>query len=223
MTKEPFQPVRLYYRIASRSSVIAQLRKLRCMAEEPAERCWQWLYHGETTPLTFGLSNYDDVPRDRQPIVLGRIRFPKSGGMTFQSNSVERAVQAAKFFGPRLGPKVVATRCRVINRCFAADEGTGDELMNELDRNVTVIDPRDAEAQMTDDFKDARSMEDAERIAAERIEKKLKSGKDVPMVEDFPLAPEEETPDFQHLAMTLNLRYMRAAEHWGGNTLQYPP
>ena len=35
---------------------------------------------------------------------------------------------------------------------------------------------------------------------------------------DFPLAPEEETPDFQHLAMGLQLRFMRAVEHWRGNT-----
>ena len=218
MTKEPFQPVRLYYRIPSRPTVLAQLRKLECMAEDPVERCWQWLYHGETKPLTFASAGYDDVPKERQPIVLGRIRFPKSGGMTLQTNSVERAVQAAKFFASRLGPKVVATRCRLVNRCFAADEGTPDELMKNLDRDVTVIDPRDAEAQMVDDFKGVSSEEDAERIAAKRIEQKLKSGEDVPLVEDFPLAPEEETPDFQHLAMTLNLRFMRAFEHWRGNT-----
>jgi uncharacterized protein (DUF952 family) len=38
------------------------------------------------------------------------------------------------------------------------------------------------------------------------------------MVEDFPLAPEEETPDFQHLATGLQLRLVRAVEHWRGNT-----
>jgi hypothetical protein len=106
----------------------------------------------------------------------------------------------------------------VVNRCFAADEGTPNELMKNLDRSVTVIDPRDAEAEMEEDFKGIRSMADAERAAAKRMEKKLKEGKDVPLVEDFPLAPEEETPDFQHLAMTLNLRFVRAFEHWRGNT-----
>ncbi len=38
------------------------------------------------------------------------------------------------------------------------------------------------------------------------------------MVEDFPLAPEEETPEFQHLATTLQFRFVRAVEHWRGNT-----
>ncbi len=218
MTKEPFQPVRLYYRIPSRPAVLTKLRGLTCTVEDPVERCWQWLYHGETKSLRFAMAGYDDVPKERQPIILGRIRFPKSGGMTLQTNSTERAVQAAKFFAARLGTGVVATRCRVVNRCFAADEGAPGELMNNLDRNVTVIDPRDAEAQMEEDFKGVRSMADAERAAAKRLERKLTEGKDVPLVEDFPLAPEEETPDFQHLAMTLNLRFVRAFEHWCGNT-----
>lgn len=218
MTNEPFQPVRLYYRIPSRPAVISKLRGLECMAEDPVERCWQWLYHGETKALRFATAGYDDVPKERQPIILGRIRFPKSGGMTLQTNSIERAVQAARFFSPHLGSRVVAMRCRVVNRCFAADEGAPDELMKNLDRDVTVIDPRAAEVELEEDFKGVRSMEDAERAAAERLEEKLKSGKDVPLVEDFPLAPEEETPDFQHLAMTLNLRFVRAFEHWRGNT-----
>ena len=217
-TKEPFQPVRLYYRIPSRAAVLAKLRGLECTVEDPVERCWQWLYHGETKSLRFATAGYDDVPKERQPIILGSIRFPKSGGMTLQTNSIERAVQAAKFFAPRLGPRVVATRCRVVNRCFAADEGAPDELMKNLDRSVTVIDPRDAEAEIEEDFKGIHSMADAERAAAKRTEKNLKEGKDVPLVEDFPLAPEEETPDFQHLAMTLNLRFVRAFEHWRGNT-----
>ncbi len=218
MTKEPFQPVRLYYRIPSRPAVSTKLRGLECTVEDPIDRCWQWLYHGETKSLRFATAGYEDVPRERQPIILGRIRFPKSGGMTLQTNSIERAVQAARFFAPHLGSRVVATRCRVVNRCFAADEGAPDELMKNLDRSVTVIDPRDAEAEMEEDFKGVHSMADAERAAAKRMEKKLKEGKDVPLVEDFPLAPEEETPDFQHLAMTLNLRFVRAFEHWRGNT-----
>lgn len=38
------------------------------------------------------------------------------------------------------------------------------------------------------------------------------------MVEDFPLAPEEETADFKHLATGLQFRFIRALEHWRGNT-----
>lgn len=218
MTNEPFQPVRLYYVIPDQSFVTKSLEKLDCMVEVPPERCWQWLFHAEAASLRFAAGGYDDVPKERRPIVLGRIRFPKRGGMTLQTNSIERAIAGARFFAPRLGPEVVAMRCRVVNRCFAADEGQPDQLMATLDQDVTVIDPREAEAALRREFKGVRPSQDAERAATEFLERRLKSQEDVPMVEDFPLAPEEETPEFQYLATTLQFRFVRAFEHWRGNT-----
>lgn len=218
LTKEPFQPVRLYYSTPAASLVIRKLRDLECMAEDPVQRSWQWLFEAEAASLRFAAAGYGDVPEQRRPIILGRIRFPKNGGMTLETNSIERAVQAARFFAPHLGPDVVAIRVRVVNRCFAADEGALHDLLKHLDRGVTVIDPRHVEAEMERDFKGARSRQDVERAAAQRLERKLASGEDVPLVEDFPLAPEEETPEFQHLAATLQFRFVRAVEHWRGNT-----
>jgi hypothetical protein len=217
MTKEPFQPVRLYYSIPGRSFVTEQFRNLRCMVEVPPERCWQWLYHAEAASLQIA-AGYNAVPVEKRPIVLGRIRFPEDGRMTLQTNSIDRAVAAARFFAPRLGPEVTAMRVRLVNRCFAADEGQPDELMKVLDRDVTVIDPRDAEAALSRDFKGVRTMEDAERSAKTSLQRKLASKKDVPMVEDFPLAPEEESPEFRDLGATLGFRLVRAVEHWRGNT-----
>jgi len=216
MTREPFQPVRLYYSAPAPPSLARKFRGLACMVEEKA-RCWQWLFHAEAAALELA-ARYDGVPVEKRPIVLGRVRFPKSGGMVLETNSIDRAVQGARFFAALLGPSVVAMRCRVINRCFAADEGAPDDLMKALDQDVTVIDPRGAEAQCAQDFKGVRSMAAAERVASESLERRLKSGQDVPLVEDFPLAPEEETPDFQHLATGLNFRFIRAVEHWRGNT-----
>jgi hypothetical protein len=197
--------------------VTKKLRGLKCMVEVPPERCWQWLFDAEAAPLRFA-AGYDEVPKEKRPIVLGRIRYPKGGGMTLQTNSILRVIEGARFFGPRLGPEVVAMRCRVVNWCFAADEGQPDELMKTLDQNVTVVDPREAETAFRREFKGVRSMQDAERAAAESLERTLRSKEDVPMVEDFPLAPEEETPEFQHLATGLQFRLVRAVEHWRGNT-----
>ena len=90
--------------------------------------------------------------------------------------------------------------------------------MKTLDHNVTVIDPREAEAAFAQDLAGVRTMAGAEQIAAERVERRLQRKEDVPLVEDFPLAPEEETPDFAHLRFTLQLRLLRAMEHWRGNT-----
>lgn len=130
--------------------------------------------------------------------------------MTLETNSFERAIEGARFFGPRLGPEVTALRCRVVNRCFAADEGPPDTLMATLDHGVVVIDPRIGEAVAERILAGVRSMEDLERAAASSLAQRLASKQDVPMVEDFPLASGEETPDFQHLATTLRLRFARA-------------
>jgi hypothetical protein len=48
--------------------------------------------------------------------------------------------------------------------------------------------------------------------------KESQIGEDVPLVEDLQLNPEEETPAFDTLATTLNLRAIRAWEHWQGHT-----
>jgi hypothetical protein len=81
MTNEPFQPVRLYYAVPDKSFVERKLKKLECMVEVPHERCWQWLFHGESASLQFSMGGYNDVPKERRPIVLGRIRFPKQRSM----------------------------------------------------------------------------------------------------------------------------------------------
>jgi hypothetical protein len=98
------------------------------------------------------------------------------------------------------------------------EDGHPDDLMKMLDRDVTVIDPRDGEAEHARDFLGVRTMADFEHAANESLDRRIKSKKDVPMIEDFPLAPEEETPEFRDLAMTLQLRVVRAVEHWKGNT-----
>ncbi len=53
MTNEPFQPVRLYYRIPSKAKMERKLRPLECMTEDSIQRCWEWLYHGEARSLRF--------------------------------------------------------------------------------------------------------------------------------------------------------------------------
>ncbi len=93
MTKEPFQPVRLYFTVPDESFVVKALKEFECMEEAPYERCWQWLFHAEAARLRFAGGGYDDVPKEQRPIVLGRIRFPKQSGMTLETNSIERAVE----------------------------------------------------------------------------------------------------------------------------------
>jgi hypothetical protein len=83
---------------------------------------------------------------------------------------------------------------------------------------VTVIWPLETEEALRGALKGVRSSKDAERAAAAFVEKRIASKDDMPVVEDFPLAPEEETRELTHLVTTLQFRFIRAMEHWRGNT-----
>jgi len=216
-TGEPYQPVRLYYTIPAKPLVTRIFSQLRCMDEDRASGRWVWLYIAEAAALTFGRP-HGELPAEVHPVVIGSFRFPKSGGMTLELRSFERAIQAACFFGPILGPRVVLRRARVVNRFFDQSELTGgiEQLDRHLDQNVTMIDPRVAEARFDELMAGAKSEAEQEKARAQYFEERRR--RDVPLVEDFPLAPEEETPDFMHLAMALRFRTMRAYEHWNGNT-----
>jgi hypothetical protein len=216
-TREPFQPARLYFSVPSKAVVTNVFAKLECTEQEPGGRVWSWLYLGEAKALTFGVP-YEQVPAEVQPIVLGRFKFPDRRRMVFEVRSFARAYEAAKFFGPILGKGVVAERARVINRWFNASEIANglDRLDRLLDANVTIIDPLKTEAELEQAMAGAKTPRE-KRLAWDTYHESRRR-QDVPLVEDFPLAPEEETPEFLHLTTTLQFRALRAWEHWRGNT-----
>jgi len=212
-TNEPFQPGRLYFAVPDASAVKAKLKRIACVQEVPATDCREWLFVKEAAGLCFP-GTCGDVPKPMRPIVLGRIRFPGATAMTLQTNSFSRALEGARFFGARLGKLAVALRVRVINLCFAASEGDLQTLASMLDRDVVVVDPR--EAKLVIEWMARKAPSRAE--ALQRFIQGDFLGEDVPMVEDLPLYPEEETPDFQELGTVLALRAARAMEHWNGHT-----
>ena len=192
LTKEPFQPVRLYYAIPDRAFVTKRLRQLQCMVDVPAERCWHWLADDEAADLPIPDGCKAELVNG-QPILLGRLHLPREGGMTIQINSIGRAIAAARFFAPRLGPEVVAMRCRMVNRFFDGDEGPLPNL-------IKLLDP-----------------DGAERAAEVGVRNGIAKGKSAPRVEDFPLDPATETPEFRNLETMLKLRSILAMEHWKDN------
>ena len=56
----------------------------------------------------------------------------------------------------------------------------------------------------------AKTQEEKRRAFEQYDEDKRRERRDIPLAEDFPLAPEEETPEVMDLAMTLRLRSLRA-------------
>lgn len=227
MTGEPFQPVRLYWTVPKRVTVTRVFTALGCVSEEAGSRAWLWLYQDEARAITFD-KPYEALPPDVHPIHIGRFHMPskpKKGRrptkerLVMELRSFDRAIEAAKFFAPLFGSEVVLDRGRVINRLFEGHEAAGgpDVLDRLLDQNVVVKDPRDAERDLEQAMAGAHTPRE-KRIAFERYSDE-KRKKDVPLVEDFPLWPEEETPEFRDLTMVLRLRQARAFEHWNGNPI----
>ncbi|HRI71064.1 MAG TPA: hypothetical protein PK156_42825 [Polyangium sp.] len=216
-TGEPYQPVRLTYSIPGRAFVTNIFSQLGCM-EERENGHWRWYFVAEAEDLELGAYSQERL-EDDESVVIGFVRFPKKSTMIIEVRSVLRAIAAAKFFGPIFGPKVVARRARIVNRYFNGSELTGNvaELDKHLDQNVTVVDPRVAEAKLNEYLVGAKTREQAKRAYERYYEDRRQERRDVPLVEDFPLAPREETPDFKHLTITLELRMFRAHEHWNGN------
>jgi len=218
MTGEPFQPVRLYWSIPARAVATRVFTGLRCVVEEPDARAWLWLYQDEATAITFA-KPYSEIGGEMHPIHIGRFRMPDKNRLVMELRSFDRAIEAAKLFAPLLGPKSVLRRARVINRWFEGHEAAaGPEVLDRLlDQNVVVKDPRKAEEDFEQAMAGART--EAEKMAAFDRYSQGRRRQDVPLIEDFPLAPEEETPEFRDLTMTLRLRQCRAAEHWKGNPI----
>jgi hypothetical protein len=215
VTGEPFTLIRLYFTYPNRSAVAKVFRRLRCMDEGGEAGCWVWLYEREAAKLKFGLPREKLAP-EMHPIVIGRFYLEKEG-MYLAVRSVERAVQAALFFKPVFGPEVKLARARVINRLFEAREAAGglDKLDGLLDAGVTVIDPADAEERFAKAMAGTKTPKE-KHAALERHQREQRK-LDVPLVEDFPLHEEEETPEFRDLKFTLEIRMARAYEHWKGN------
>lgn len=187
MTGEPYQPVRLFYSVPDVATVERAFRSLRCIVK--ADDGWVWNYEEEAERLKFPVRRRE-IPPEVHPLLLGHFRMVDARTLVLQVRSVERAVLAAPFFAPALGVFAVLRRMRIVNRLFAAHEAKRGlpHMDKTLDMGVVRVD--DPKAPMR---------------------------ADIPLVEDFPLAPEEETPRFDHLAITLRLRAARAFEHWNGN------
>jgi len=212
-TGEPFQPVRLYYDIPSKSYAAKRLKQLRCVVKDGA--CWVWLYQDEATSLTFDRS-YATLSRELHPILIGRIRVPRPTSMVVELRSAPRAIEGARFFQAALGPDVVLRRLRVINRFFDVSELSAGlaRLDKILDQDVTVIDPRVTEQEMQAALASSRTQDD--KIDAYVRYMESKRADDIPLVEDFPLPGEEEISDFRDLGLPLRMRMLRALDHFQG-------
>jgi hypothetical protein len=194
--------------------VLGAFRRLRCIAEDG--RYWVWLYRDEALSLSFERA-HAELPSEVHPIVIGRFRLPEQGSATLEVRSVQRAIQAARFFQPRFGSRVVLRRIRLVNRFFAGSEAPrGGALEPLLDEDVTILNPEEEIAKL----RALVSAPEGKRLSPLETAKRLMAhleGRELPLVEDLPVNCEDMTGDFGQLNGALQLRFMLAHERWEGS------
>jgi hypothetical protein len=128
-TGEPSQPVRIYYQVVKPKTVLGVFKKLRCVYFEQALKRWRWLYDHEAKKLRFETS-YAKIPKEAKPIVIGDFFWRGETELLLEVRSFDRAIKALKFFEKRINPRAaIATKMRVVNRLFAADEPDVAQLL----------------------------------------------------------------------------------------------
>jgi len=194
-TGEPFQPIRLFYAVSATSNARQRLKRLRCIQNVSATEL-VWLHKREAKELRF--APHGVSPSAGPPTVLGRFRFVTPTELTLQLRSLPRARAAAAFFAKILGADVTLTRLRIVNRFFER---------NEIDKGLQVL-----EAELDQNVTSCR--EPTMNSATKQLN--MTAAFDVPLIEDCPVHPDDDTPDYTFLGYALNLRMLRAHDHFVG-------
>lgn len=227
-TGEPSQPVRIYYQVSKPKTVLGVFKKLRCVYFESALKRWRWLYDHEAKKLRFETSS-SKIPKEAKPIVIGDFFWRGETELLLEVRSFDRATKALEFFEKRINPRAAfATKLRVVNRLFAADEPNVAQLLESpYDRffdgdEVDIPNPL-RELQEAREFKESQeAQEGSVKAGFEYLEAKLKEK--IPEIEEIPLDfYREKSPSWSGLQLALTLRRIEAQEHFFGreNFSQY--
>lgn len=94
-TNELFLPTRIVYRVVDRARVLGTFRGLRCMTLEPSGR-WTWNYEFEAKEMGFPPA-YEEVPPERQPVVLAACYWVGADGLHVYVRSTLRLRMFVEF------------------------------------------------------------------------------------------------------------------------------
>lgn len=224
LTGECVQPVRLRYRVPGSAFVEMVFACLECIVPTKRPQRWEWHFTAEAETLD-QLGRSRDIPMQFRPVALGRWHMADETALHLDVLSPERAYQAARFFGPRLGRDCVLDRARIVNHLIPATVTDLDRIYALLDQDVSVCDPPPETPASTEHgsrlaeelTKGGRpDLEQLTRHARAELAERRARGDDVPDVEDFPLHADEEFADFRVLRLHLLLRQARALRRWSG-------
>lgn len=215
MTGEPLQPVRIYYELLDRKTLLRKFNNFKCIALDAKRGRWVWEYRGEAAKLTFKQSRAD-LPREHRDIVLGSFYLKHERELVLDVKSFDRATKAIVFFDsyiPRTAARV--TEMAVCNRLFGAVAEVPEDFEALFNRpDVDRIDP-DALLDKVKQLDTATPGIEERRMAlfSEMVEHVKR-----PLVEleRFPVNYYED--GIEQLETSLKMRFMIAWEHFQGNT-----
>ena len=215
MTGEYFQPVRLHYRVFDQNNLVQAFERLRCVARDPTQQRWVWLYDHEAKNLHFKQS-YAQIPKDLHPLVLGSFFLRAKDTLLLDLRSCERALLAIPFFDkyfPRAIVKV--TEAEVANKLFSAVESPKLTPDSIFDRQVSS--PAVAEGEMQQVAALIAQVPDPlEKLRIAREQMQSKAQLPLPEIERIPINYYED--GITGFTAALTIRKVIAMHHWLGDT-----
>jgi hypothetical protein len=205
MTGEVFLPIRLYYKLHSKSGLQARFSNLRCMNYDRAGDRWVWLYDGEAKNLKLSVP-YSSIPPDKRPIILGSFYSWVDDQMYLDVGSVERAIKAIEFFDKRIKRVVAEVEyVTIYNKvCSTMDEHPGycfDKLFSDVHTD-------DIDLAVEAKLVDARKSIEEGRVG------EMMDAKNFELVEAFPAHYYED--GISHVEASLKARQTVAVARWSG-------
>ncbi len=217
-TGEPYQPVRIYYKLLKKKTVLSAFQKLKCMEYEAISDRWNWLYEAEAKKLRFN-NSYSSLKPSDKPLILGYFTFRGADQMLLDLRSGERAMHALDFFDKRINRYAAnPTHMRLVNRIFEVDEMPNREIHPSLDPFFDRDDVRCLAKEMEVAFEKiaaeyADDPEGREKAISEYMSQNMNDPH--PEIEELLIHPDKI--DRLGLPMALQMRQVEAFEHWRGN------
>lgn len=217
-TGEPYQPARLYYHVANKTTVLGVFKKLKCMAYYPANDRWYWLYTEEAKKIRFEQS-YSKIPKDQHPIPLGYFVFLDDETMILEVRSFQRVIEAVKFFHSRLNWRAAEpVRLRLVNKFFGSSPEKTPQPPSSFaeffDQDEIVIhSPEMLEQELM--AVENNYTDPAEKQTAVTAYMEEKSKQKLPEIEEIAVSIHDQ--GISILEMALRMKHIEAWEHWQGN------
>jgi len=213
LTGEIFHPARIHYHVFDKNKLLRIFGKLNCMAFDPSNNRWVWLYESEAKKLKFS-TPYSSIPKAQRPIVLGSCYLRTAGEALIDLRSFERVVKAILFFDNNI-PRTVAkaTAITIVNKCFEFSTKVQLNFDEFFESNQVVSKNPEAVLDRLEGMKAITNLRDRLTKVMTMIESEAKTA--LPEIERLPVNYYED--GISSLETALRVRDIIALEHWKGN------